>query len=123
MVKFRAHNLMLDDPELGTFDVIFCRNVLIYFDDATKRQVLGRLAATLASDGYLVLGASETTTGISRDFVAVPEGQHGVFMLSPEARAGRAGPQGAGRGGWGLSRRRAGSRAQRCPVAPIGAIA
>jgi chemotaxis protein methyltransferase CheR len=94
MVKLRAHNLLLDDPELGTFDVIFCRNVLIYFDDDTKRQVLGRLAATLPSDGYLVLGASETTTGISRDFVAVPEGQHGVFMLSPEARAGRAARKG-----------------------------
>jgi chemotaxis protein methyltransferase CheR len=94
--------------------VIFCRNVLIYFDDATKRQVVGRLAATLASDGYLVLGASETTTGISRDFVP-PEGQLGVFMLSPEARARKG--QVAEDGGF---RRRAGSRAQRCPVAPVG---
>jgi chemotaxis protein methyltransferase CheR len=94
MVKFRAHNLLLDDPQLGSFDVIFCRNVLIYFDDETKRRVLGRLAATLASDGYLVLGASETTTGISRDFVAVAEGEPGVFTLSPEARAARAARKG-----------------------------
>ena len=44
MVQFREHNLLRDDGELGVFDVIFCRNVLIYFDDATKRQVLARLA-------------------------------------------------------------------------------
>ena len=63
-VKFRPHNL-IEDVKLGVFDVIFCRNVLIYFDEETKRQVLARLASQLARDGYLVLGASETTTGAS----------------------------------------------------------
>ncbi len=86
-VAFRMHNLLDDGASLGTFDVIFCRNVLIYFDDATKRAVLGRLAAQLASDGYLVLGAAETTTSHSPDFTAVPEHHHGVFCFTPEAAA------------------------------------
>ncbi len=86
-VEFRNQNLLDDCEALGTFDVIFCRNVLIYFDDATKRAVLARLAARLAPDGYLVLGAAETTTGISHDFAAVPEGHHGIFRFTPEAAA------------------------------------
>ncbi|MFO7477195.1 MAG: protein-glutamate O-methyltransferase CheR [Methyloceanibacter sp.] len=84
-VEFRVHNLLDDSQALGTFDVIFCRNVLIYFDDAIKRAVLARLAARLAPDGYLVLGAAETTTGISGEFVPVPEGHHGVFRFTSEA--------------------------------------
>ncbi len=63
--------------------------MLIYFDDATKRAVLARLAARLAPDGYLVLGAAETTTGISHDFAAVPEGHHGIFRFTPEAAAAK----------------------------------
>ena len=86
-VEFRNQNLLDDCEALGTFDVIFCRNVLIYFDDTTKRAVLARLAARLAPDGYLVLGAAETTTGISHDFAAVPEGHHGIFRFTPEAAA------------------------------------
>jgi chemotaxis protein methyltransferase CheR len=87
LVEFRTQNLLDDCQALGTFDVIFCRNVLIYFDEATKRAVLARLAARLAPDGYLVLGAAETTTGLSHDFAAVPEGHHGIFRLTPEAAA------------------------------------
>lgn len=86
-VEFRVHNLLDDGQALGTFDVIFCRNALIYFDDATKRAVLARLAARLAPDGYLVLGAAETTTGISGEFVPVPEGHHGIFRFTPQAAA------------------------------------
>ena len=85
MVEFRAHNLIDDCQALGTFDVIFCRNVLIYFDDATKRAVLARLAHQLASDGYLVLGAAETVTGQSDAFMAAPGGYHGIFSFTPEA--------------------------------------
>jgi chemotaxis protein methyltransferase CheR len=77
-VKFAAHNLV-EDEHLGMFDVIFCRNVLIYFDAETKRQVLARLASQLAADGYLVLGASETTTGLSDAFSPVGENHCGVF--------------------------------------------
>jgi chemotaxis protein methyltransferase CheR len=87
MVAFRVHNLLDDSQALGTFDVIFCRNVLIYFDDQTKRAVLARLAERLAPDGYLVLGAAETATGVSNEFIQVPEGHHGVFCFTPEAAA------------------------------------
>lgn len=88
-VQFQEHNLLTEYETLGTFDVIFCRNVLIYFDDRTKREVLARLAAQLTSDGYLVLGAAETTTGSSPDFVPVPGDHHGIFALSPKAAAAR----------------------------------
>jgi len=86
-VEFRVHNLLDDCQALGVFDVIFCRNVLIYFDDDTKRAVLTRLASRLAADGYLVLGAAETTTGLSNEFMAVPEHHRGVFCLTPQAAA------------------------------------
>ena len=87
MVEFRAQNLIDDCQALGTFDVIFCRNVLIYFDDATRRTVIARLTAQLAGDGYLVLGAAETVTGISHDFMTVPGDYRGIFSFTPEAAA------------------------------------
>jgi chemotaxis protein methyltransferase CheR len=86
-VEFRSHNLLDRCHDLGMFDVIFCRNVLIYFDDATKRAMLARLASRLAPDGYLVLGAAETTTGLSDEFMAVPERHHGLFRFTPQAAA------------------------------------
>jgi len=89
-VSFREHNLLNDCRDLGMFDIIFCRNVLIYFDESLKSAVLRRLSRQLVSDGYLVLGAAETTTGVSPDFVPVPEGHHGVFCLSPAAVAARS---------------------------------
>ena len=64
-ISFRAQNLMNVPRDAGKFDIIFCRNVLIYFDVATKRQVLGRLAGALAPAGYLVLGAAERVGGLS----------------------------------------------------------
>jgi chemotaxis protein methyltransferase CheR len=104
-VAFGAHNLLEDGEGLGVFDVIFCRNVLIYFDDATKRTVLARLACRLASDGFLVLGAAETTTNLSNDFMAVPERLHGVFCFTPAAAAASSAREGARRvkGGEGAS--------------------
>ena len=89
-IAFREHNLLNDCRDLGMFDIIFCRNVLIYFDEHLKSAVLGRLSRQLASDGYLVLGAAETTTGVSPDFMPVPEGHHGIFRLSPAAVAARS---------------------------------
>lgn len=85
MVAFSEHNLLLDAPKPGGFDVIFCRNVLIYFDRATKRQVLAGLAPALAADGYLVLGAAETTRGSSRDFVSQGEHYHGIYARAQGA--------------------------------------
>jgi chemotaxis protein methyltransferase CheR len=86
-VEFREHNLLNDCQGLGRFDIIFCRNVLIYFGEQLKTAVLARLEGQLAMDGYLVLGAAETTTGMSPDFMPVPEGVHGIFCLTPDVAA------------------------------------
>ena len=100
-VEFRNQNLLDNCEALGTFDVIFCRNVLIYFDEATKRAVLARVAERLAPDGYLVLGAAETTTGTSHDFAAVPERHHGIFRFTPQAAAAKQASEAAKRPGAG----------------------
>ena len=64
-VRFEEFNLMSDFRGLGRFDVIFCRNVLIYFDVPTKKNVLGRLVQALPPDGYFVMGAAETVVGLT----------------------------------------------------------
>ena len=61
MVEYRQINLLDSFVALGNFDVIYCRNVLSSFDEATRRNVLERLAQLLPGDGYLVLGAGETS--------------------------------------------------------------
>jgi chemotaxis protein methyltransferase CheR len=73
MVAFRPFNLLHDFAELGNFDVVFCRNVLIYFDQPTKSDVLDRLARQMPDDGYLVLGAAETVMGLTDAFRPVAD--------------------------------------------------
>jgi chemotaxis protein methyltransferase CheR len=73
MVKFKQLNLLADFVPLGTFDLVFCRNVLIYFDQETKISVLNRLGRVTADDGYLVLGAAETVVGLTDTFRTLPE--------------------------------------------------
>ena len=68
MVQFRPINLLNDFSALGTFDVVFCRNVLIYFDQDTKTAMLDRIARQMPDDGYLVLGAAETVIGLTDAF-------------------------------------------------------
>lgn len=68
MVRYRPFNLLDDMVTLGQFDVIFCRNVLIYFDQPTKQVVLERMARQLTSDGFLYLGGAETVVGITDKF-------------------------------------------------------
>lgn len=65
MVQFRQLNLLHDFSSLGKFDVIFCRNVLIYFEQATKADVLNRMMKMNEPDGYLFLGAAETVVGLT----------------------------------------------------------
>ncbi len=77
-VDFRQQNLMADFSHLGQFDVIFCRNVLIYFAPDQKRDVLNRLSQRLAPDGYLVLGAAESVIGYSSEFK--PHGENRVIL-------------------------------------------
>ena len=73
MVQFRPFNLLNDCAALGVFDVVFCRNVLIYFDAATKTEVLNRVARVIAADGYLVLGAAESVLGLTDSFRPIPD--------------------------------------------------
>ena len=73
MVQYRPLNLLADFTILGRFDVIFCRNVLIYFDQETKTGVLNRIGRLLDPDGYLVLGAAETVVGLTDAFKPVAD--------------------------------------------------
>ncbi len=84
MVKFRQLNLLSNFSNLGMFDLVFCRNVLIYFDQQTKVDVLERLARITACDGYLVLGAAETVIGLTDSFKVVGD-KHGLY--TPNARS------------------------------------
>ncbi len=68
MVQYKVTNLLDAYSGFGAFDVIFCRNVLIYFDEVTKRGVLDRMAQLLPEDGYLLLGAAESVVGVSSSF-------------------------------------------------------
>jgi chemotaxis protein methyltransferase CheR len=83
MVQFRQINLLSDFSTLGTFDLVFCRNVLIYFDHATKLDVIGRIRNATAADGYLVLGAAETMVGLGDSFAPVPE-KRGLYRPKPK---------------------------------------
>lgn len=85
-VRFRCLNLLDDFSPLGQFDIIFCRNVLIYFDQPTKTMVLDRLAQLLPADGYLFLGGAETIIGISDKFQSPPD-QRGVYCPAMSASA------------------------------------
>jgi chemotaxis protein methyltransferase CheR len=64
MVRFERLNLHLDPPPRGPFDLILCRNVLMYFDQAAKRGVVDRLLSVLADDGYLLVGHAESLSGL-----------------------------------------------------------
>jgi chemotaxis protein methyltransferase CheR len=89
MVQHRQLNLLQDFSHLGKFDVIFCRNVLIYFDQETKTSIFERLARMLEPDGYLMLGAAESVVGITDAFRPCPE-RRGLYQLNP-ARMARPG--------------------------------
>ena len=81
MVQHRQLNLLHDFSQLGLFDVIFCRNVLIYFDQDTKIKIFNRLAKATEADGFLVLGAAETVVGLTDVFKPFPE-RRGLYRPS-----------------------------------------
>ena len=85
-IDFRQINLVSDFTSLGHFDVVLCRNVLMYMDVERRRDILRRISAQLAPDGYLMLGATETIVGLTDDFVAAP-GFAGLFTHRPQKRA------------------------------------
>jgi chemotaxis protein methyltransferase CheR len=79
MVKHHQINLLNDFSHLGMFDVVFCRNLLIYFDQAAKIDLLDRLGHVIYKDGYLVLGAAETVVGLTDTFMVLPD-KRGLYM-------------------------------------------
>jgi len=85
MVQYRPLNLLSDFSSLGTFDLVFCRNVLIYFDQTLKIDVLNRLARVTEPDGYLVLGAAETVVGLTDAFRLMPD-KRGLYAPNAAAR-------------------------------------
>ncbi len=90
MVQFKEWNLLSELRSLGKFDVVFCRNVLIYFDQPTKARVLEAIATLMPPDGLLYLGGAETVLGITNRFAPLP-GERGVYGLTgaPVAATGR----------------------------------
>jgi chemotaxis protein methyltransferase CheR len=88
MVQHRQLNLLHDFSQLGTFDIIFCRNVLIYFDQDTKINIFNRLCKIMEPDGFLVLGAAETVVGLTDAFKPYPD-KRGLYRPN-DARAVKA---------------------------------
>jgi chemotaxis protein methyltransferase CheR len=89
-IRFERHNLLDDAAWLGRFDIVFLRNVLIYFDPPTRRRVLERIAAVLAEDGYLVLGGTETARGLTEHLAADELQPALVRRVRPTLRRGAA---------------------------------
>ena len=89
MVQHRQLNLLQDFSHLGVFDIIFCRNVLIYFDQSTKVSIFERLSRMLEPDGVLALGAAESVVGITNTFKPYPD-HRGLYRpnIAPVIRLG-----------------------------------
>lgn len=85
MATFKEANLLTDIASLGTFDIVFCRNVLIYFDVPTKSRVLDNIFSITPSDGVLFLGGAETVIGISDKFLPMPN-EHGLYVKNTGAK-------------------------------------
>ena len=81
MVQYKPLNLLADFSHLGNFDVVFCRNVLIYFDQETKIGVLDRIARMMEPDSYLLLGAAETVVGLTESFKPMAD-RRGLYVLN-----------------------------------------
>jgi len=69
MIRFERHNMLDPPPSPGQFDVVMCRNVLLYFDVATRGRAFDQLAQAMAPDAYLMLGAGETVVGQTDKFL------------------------------------------------------
>jgi chemotaxis protein methyltransferase CheR len=89
MAQFREFNLLSDLRSLGKFDIVFCRNVLIYFDQPTKARVLDAIAGLMPPDGLLYLGGADTVLGITTRFAPMPN-QRGVYQVVAATQAAPA---------------------------------
>ena len=85
-VRFESRNLTEPPPHPGTFDIILCRNVLLYFAPEMRRLAFSRLAEACASDGTLMLGAGETVIGQTERFISDPECR-GLYIQAPPQAA------------------------------------
>lgn len=85
-VRFEQMSVLDETSSSGCFDVICCRNLMLYFDADGKKTLLKRLHGALAPDGYLLLGATETSLGVSDDFMVAPQ-HHWLSARRPDAHA------------------------------------
>ncbi len=87
MVAIKQFNLLNSFNVLGLFDVVYCRNVLIYFDQPTKSDILGRISKLMPEDGVLYLGGAESVLGISKAFKPIP-GLRGIYGVVRDQESG-----------------------------------
>ncbi|HEU5170999.1 MAG TPA: protein-glutamate O-methyltransferase CheR [Gemmatimonadales bacterium] len=86
MVEYREMNLAAPWPVLPAPDIVFIRNVLIYFDVATKKEILAKIRQAMRPDGYLFLGGAETTLNLDDAFHRTPLGKATAYRLIPPAK-------------------------------------
>jgi chemotaxis protein methyltransferase CheR len=85
--KFSQMNLAQPWPTMPMWDLVFLRNVMIYFDSSVKKNILGRVARVLSKGGHLLLRDAETTLGRNDSYVCVERLKAGFFQLKPSAAA------------------------------------
>jgi chemotaxis protein methyltransferase CheR len=95
MVQYRKLNLLENFSLLGQFDIVFCRNVLIYFDNEAKIDILNRIRKTMPDDGFLVLGAAETVVGLTDAFKPVAD-RRGLYQAASAGQSNTAPKPAAG---------------------------
>lgn len=116
-ITFRAHNL-LEPPPGQRFDLVFLRNVLIYFDLPTKRAILQRVHRVLDPAGALFLGAAETTMGVDDQWVRVPLGSGSVYCHAGAPLTTAASSSAASSGAAGVPHPRTGPPPARAATLP-----
>lgn len=81
LIDFKVHNLVDKLDDLGKFDIVFCRNVIMYFDQMHKKRLMEKLTTLLNPEGFMFLGNAETVLGITTEFIPV-QGFRGMYRLS-----------------------------------------
>jgi chemotaxis protein methyltransferase CheR len=94
-VRFQVHNVLEAPPHPGQFDIILCRNVLLYLNAEKRTQAFDRLSSALAPDGWLMLGAGETVIGQTRKLAADPERRGLYTRVEPTSEPVRVAARGA----------------------------
>jgi len=88
LVRFQVHNLLEPAPHPGQFDIVLCRNVLLYLNAERRGLVFDRIAGAMAPDGWLMMGAGETVIGQTRKFEADPESR-GLYRPTDQGQSPR----------------------------------